>query len=266
MDSTMLIFYGIKLAIRIALFVAAVLFHVSDKNSLIISGGLTFNGGIKPVHFIWFILAVEMIQKFFPNQPASMGCRKQFEISYRPGRGEPSQAEIASRIRSENAAAKEVVALWLGGNAVVGLLYWEKVLGESDLVLLCLFYSVCDLVCVLFYCPFQSLVMKNRCCVTCRIFNWDSLMRVTPLIFIPCPFSWSLLLIAVSSFACWEITYHRFPRRFIEESNASLQCAYCEEKLCRLKRTVGARGGPAGLNLGDWQAGNDSKHIQNGPG
>jgi hypothetical protein len=265
MDSVMFIIYGIKLAIRIVLFVAAVLFHISDKNSLIISGGLTFNGGFKPVHFIWFILAVEMIQKFFPNKWMSLGCRRQFKTAYRPGRGGPSSVKIASLMREENAAAKEVLAFWLGGNAVVGVLHWAKLLSESDLVLLCLFYSVCDLVCVLFYCPFQSLVMKNRCCVTCRIFNWDSLMSVTPLVFIPGAFSGSLLLLAAASLIRWEMTYFRYPQRFMVESNANLQCAHCEEKLCRLKRTVGARG-PAGLNLGDWPAGSDSKHIQNGPG
>ena len=45
-----------------------------------------------------------------------------------------------------------------------------------------LFY-VCDLICVLIWCPFR-LIMKNRCCTTCRIFNWDHLMMFSPLIFV----------------------------------------------------------------------------------
>jgi hypothetical protein len=234
---------------------------MSDKSSLAISHGLALNDGFKPAHFIWLILVAEMILKFFPNKLMSFGCRKQFKTVYLPVARELPGMEIAAWVKEEDAAAKKVFWLWLGGNAVIGILYLMKVLSESDMVLLSLFYFVCDLVCVLLYCPFQSLLMKNQCCITCRIFNWDSLMTVTPLLFIPCLFSWSLILIATCSLVRWEITYRRHPQRFMEAGNANLQCKHCNEKLCRLKRPVGV-GGFGELNCRNWPAGHGSKHIR----
>ena len=35
-------------------------------------------------------------------------------------------------------------------------------------------------ICILFYCPFQMWFLKNRCCVNCRIYNWDYAFLFTP--------------------------------------------------------------------------------------
>ena len=64
-------------------------------------------------------------------------------------------------------------------------------------MLISLFYAVCDRICVLFFCPFQVWIMKNRCCVHCRIYRWDYVMMFTPLLFVPGPYSWSLLGLAL---------------------------------------------------------------------
>jgi hypothetical protein len=227
--------YRARLVFRITVFIAAICKYINDKNILIISNGMPLSNGIKPLHILWLILTAEMMLKFFPLRVMSMGCRKQFKVNYAPGAPEPIQTEITAWMRSENAAALKVAAVWLGGNTIVALLYYAKVLGESEMVLLSLFYYVGDLICILFYCPFQSLIMKNRCCVTCRIFNWDSMMMFTPLVFIRSFFSWSLALVALCLFVQWEITYWRYPQRFFEGSNRNLTCGYCSDHLCRVK-------------------------------
>ena len=232
--------YSIKLVIRIVVFIAAVLIHFYDKSSLNISNGLAFNAGIKPIHIIWLIFAVEMLQKFFPNKLISLGCGKQFKSTYRPADRELAKVEIGELVSGEKTGAKRVFAAWFGANAVVGMLYYAKVFGESDLVLLSLFYFVCDLICVLLFCPFQYFFMKNRCCVTCRIFNWDSIMFLTPLLFIRSFFSVSLVLIALFLLIRWEVTYRRYPERFLEQGNANLKCKHCQEKLCKVKKNLSA--------------------------
>ena len=58
------------------------------------------------------------------------------------------------------------------------------IIDEGVLWLVCLFYGVCDMICILFFCPFQSWFLKNKCCCTCRIYNWDYAMMFTPLFFI----------------------------------------------------------------------------------
>ncbi len=42
------------------------------------------------------------------------------------------------------------------------------------------FYFLCDYVCILIYCPFQSHIMHNKCCVNCRIYGWGHFMIFTP--------------------------------------------------------------------------------------
>jgi hypothetical protein len=230
--------YSARLVFRITVFVVAINLYLSDKSSLVISNGLPLGDGIKPLHILWLILIAEMVLKFFPQKVMSMGCRKQFKVNYAPGAEEPLKTEIDAWMKGENAAALKVLAVWLGGNAVVALFYYAKILGESEVVLISLFYYVCDLICILFYCPFQSFIMKNRCCVTCRIFNWDSLMMFTPLLFIRSFFSWSLVIIALCLLIHWEVTYWRHPQRFSEASNQNLTCAHCSDNLCKVKKPL----------------------------
>jgi hypothetical protein len=91
------------------------------------------------------------------------------------------------------------------------------------------------MICILFFCPFQTWFMKNRCCTTCRIYNWDFAMLCTPFLFVPSFYTWSLLLVSLVVLIHWEITYRRHPERFSERTNQSLRCQNCTEKLCRHK-------------------------------
>jgi hypothetical protein len=58
------------------------------------------------------------------------------------------------------------------------------ILDDGIMILLCSAYSICDIICILFFCPFQTWFMKNKCCSTCRIYNWDYAMMFTPLFFV----------------------------------------------------------------------------------
>lgn len=238
--------YGTKLLLRIAVFVTAICLYLGDSNNLAFSQAFKFEAGIKPLHIIWCILIAETLQKFIPQKLMSMGCRKVFSSCYQPVSAKLPGAALQNWVRRENRLAGKVAWLWLGIHGIVGWLYFGGVIEEGHLLLLSLFYFVCDLTSILFYCPFQSLIMKNRCCVTCRIFNWDALMAYIPLIFVPSLFSWSLIGMAVILLVRWELTYRKHPQRFFEGSNQNLQCKNCEEKLCKVKnRSFTARPEPA---------------------
>ncbi len=182
---------------------------------------------------IWAVFAVEMVFRFFPSHLESMGCQKQFAKNYRPipGGGLPEKRE-----RSHGAAG--AAGAWFVLNGAIGALYFTHVIDGGILLLISLTYSVCDMVCILFFCPFQTLFMKNKCCTTCRIYNWDYPMMFTPLIFIPGLFTWSLLALALALLIKWETVYHRHPERFYESANQSLACANCREKLCHHKKAL----------------------------
>jgi hypothetical protein len=106
----------------------------------------------------------------------------------------------------------------------------------EGMVLLLLAYTVCDMICILFFCPFQVFFMKNRCCTVCRIYNWDCLMICTPLLPFPNPYSVSLVLLSLAVLIRWELAYSRRPHYFFEQTNENLGCQLCTDRLCTLRR------------------------------
>ena len=180
---------------------------------------------------IWVVYTVEMIIRFFPSKLESPGCQKQFARNYvKTGK---THIEI-----HDNNAAVLVALIWIFFNGIFGALRMLDVLDDGIMILLCCAYSVCDLICILFFCPFQSWFLRNKCCSTCRIYNWDYAMMFTPLFFVRKYYAWSLLLLSVALLARWEITFYKYPERFSEETNGYLRCANCTEKLCAHKNQL----------------------------
>lgn len=181
--------------------------------------------------FIWAVFLIEMILRFFPSRFESPGCQKQFAKNY------IKTGETQIKIQDNNAVML-VALIWIAFNAVFGAMHMRGILDDGIMFLLCSFYSVCDMICILFFCPFQSWLLKNKCCCTCRIYNWDYAMMFTPLFFIQKPYTWSLLVASVGLLARWEITFFKYPERFSETTNAYLHCQNCTEKLCTHKKQL----------------------------
>lgn len=179
---------------------------------------------------IWLIYAVEMVLRLFPSSYESMGCQKQFTRNYKPTGNElkkPSEKPIWA-----------VFFAWIALNGAIYVLYFTHIIDRYVLLLVALAYGVCDMICILFFCPFQTWFMKNKCCGSCRIYNWDYAMMFTPLLLIPSAYTWSLLGLALLLLVIWEGIYYRHPERFYEQTNESLKCANCPEKLCHHKKQL----------------------------
>ena len=82
------------------------------------------------------------------------------------------------------------------------------------------------------WCPFRTFLMKNRCCTTCRIFNWDHMMMFVPFLFVPGFYGWTLAGLAAVVTVVWGVFWRRHPERFWEGSNQALRCANCTDRLC----------------------------------
>ena len=177
------------------------------------------------------VFIVEMVFRFFPSRYESPGCQKQFERNYRKS----GRTEV---IIEDNNATILVALIWIVFNGLFGALHMSGILDDGIMILLCSAYSVCDMICILFYCPFQSLLMKNKCCCTCRIYNWDYAMMFTPLFFVRKQYTWSLLVLSVLLLVRWEITFYRHPEWFSENTNEYLECRNCTEKLCAHKKQL----------------------------
>lgn len=224
-------FHYVKLVYRSLLFIAAILLYIVTR-----VGGTTL-----PAYFptllqwglilIWLVYAAEMICRFFPSRLESPGCQKQFKRNFRP-------TEETEPILPARKGTVTVALVWLALNAVIGVLYFTHIIDVGILLLISLFYGVCDMICILFFCPFQMWFMRNRCCTVCRIYNWDFAMMFTPLLFIPHAYTWGLLAMSLTILLRWELTLWLRPERFSERTNACLSCKNCDEKLCLHKRHI----------------------------
>ena len=180
----------------------------------------------------WLVFVVEMIFRFFPSRYESPGCQKQFERNYI--KSGSTEIDIP-----DNHATMLVALIWVILNGIFGALHMAGILDDGIMILLCACYSVCDMICILFFCPFQSWLLKNKCCSACRIYNWDYAMMFTPLFFVRWRYTWSLLALSVGLLLRWEIAFYRHPERFSEKTNEYLRCKNCTEKLCTHKKQLG---------------------------
>ena len=204
----------LKLVLRSTIFAVSLVFYILGKFDI-----LTKNWILPMIVRFFFIIGMSL--RFFPSKFESMGCQKQFARNYEP---------ISEESTPTNQSWKRTVlvtVVWLALNSVVGALYFTGIFDQGILILIALAYSVCDIIC-----------MKNRCCTTCRIYNWDFAMMFTPLVFIPHWYTYSLLGCALALLLRWEITYRIHPERFSTATNRCLDCSNCEEKLCSHKKQL----------------------------
>ncbi len=232
----------VKLIYRSALFLAALIYFVvrlltgakyGEDNVLFVS----FSDGVPVFLIIMTVVFVgEMIFRLFPTKHEAIGNQKVFKVNYIP-----TTTEVKLKPRKQHPARTLLVfASWSALNLVIGGLHFfsdGKIISDDVMVLICLAYSVCDLICIMFFCPFQAWMMKNKCCTTCRIYNWDYPMMFTPFIFLilkPGPILHYVMLGgALIVWLLWEISYIRHPERFTENTNDRLSCKSCNEKLCK---------------------------------
>ena len=225
------ILHYIRLIYRSALFLILLIWYIRFR----VYNGKTilesFENAPVIIYVIWIVFAIEMLVRFFPSKYESPGCQKQFARNY--VKSGNTNIEIP-----DNNATFLVALVWIVFNGIFGVLYMAEILDDGIMILLCSAYSVCDILCILFFCPFQTWFMKNKCCSACRIYNWDYAMMFTALLFVPRSYCWSLLALSVALLIRWEITFYLYPERFSEKTNDYLQCRNCSEKLCVHKKQL----------------------------
>ena len=172
-----------------------------------------------------------MLFRFIPSRLESPGCQKVFKKRFIP-------TEVKKTKLTSWKSTLAVALSWFALNGAIAALYYTNVIDEGILIIISLAYSVCDMICILFFCPFQTWILKNKCCTTCRIYNWDYAMMFTPLVFIPSIYTYSLLGCALLLLLRWEIAYKVHPERFSTSTNKCLDCSRCKEKLCSHKKQL----------------------------
>ncbi len=217
--------YIAKLAARGIIFILFLFIYIINR----VSNGIFV---FKAYYYPFFILAYliffcETAGRFFKNKKMPLSSQKQF-----------CNIKKTTECKPETHGVIFVILIWLLVTVTAGVLYFTSVIDVWILILVCLAYSVADVICVIFFCPFQFLFMKNKCCNTCRIHNWDMFLILTPLVFIPNIFTFILVLLSLAVLITWEIKVKKYPHSFCERDNPLLQCKNCEHHSCRYKKSV----------------------------
>ncbi len=229
--------YILRFAFRLVVFFVVFYFYLTDKDYIWKVMTDTIYLGVSPIRFLWLFFMFIMIQHLFPNKLRSMALRKSEEEYYQPPQNY-DQLELLKFVQTQNVRAWKVMLTWLSFNAIFGIAFLLGYIDEADLLMLSVFFFLCDYICILIFCPFQTGILKNKCCVNCRIYDWGHFMMFTPMLFIRNFFSWSLFFTSLIVLINWEIRYAKHPERFWYGSNETLKCANCKDKTCQIKRGV----------------------------
>lgn len=233
----MMTMYLIKFAIRIIVFILIGLLYITDKPLMYRLMMQPVWLGVTPMHVLWLGFMVMMILHIFPLKKVTMALLKSEKKKYVP-QEDYSPDMLLHFVSEQNVKAWIVMLIWLCFNAIFGVLYLFEIIDSTDLLMLTVFYFLCDYICILIFCPFQTCIMKNRCCVNCRIYDWGHFMMFTPMLFIQNFYSWSLFFTSCVVLIKWEIIYAKHPERFWHGSNKNLQCANCKDKTCQIKNNI----------------------------
>lgn len=194
--------------------------------------GMNFFDRFHILHLLWIIWVFDMILQIIPiKNKVALGSQKLFANRFQPIRERINYKALKNYLKKTTSSAYKVFIIWGLLIVAIGILYYFNIINKVWLFMFSVLFYVCDLICVLIWCPFR-LIMKNKCCTTCRIFNWDHLMMFSPLIFCGGVFSISLVILAFLAWLVWELCILIYPERFFEMTKVALRCSNCTDKLC----------------------------------
>lgn len=225
--------YKGRLFFRACVLTFAVIMYFLLPQSFVVLEGWNFFRNFSWLHLLWLIWVIDMIWQLVPAEGyLTIGSLKQFGRYYVPAQDMPDVTIRKAIFRQNLLDAGLVLAVWILFVAGIGVLWRLEILQTRELLLVSTAFYVLDLIFVLYWCPFRVWFLRNRCCTTCRIFNWDHLMMFSPIVFVPGFFSYSLFGMSLIVFFIWEISFLRHSERFCEATNDALKCRNCSEVLC----------------------------------
>lgn len=222
-----------RLIFRIILFLISIGVFIWYPSSFDVAKGLGFVKSFSFLHILWIIWMIDMIlqlckvPKYWP-----LGSQKFWAHRFLPDKKIFDKKVIKKHMDELTNGSISVAIVWVLLLAIIYILYFTKTISFQIVILISVAFYVCDIICILFWCPFKTFFMHNKCCTTCRIFNWDHAMMFSPLIVIPGLWTYSLLFMSFLVLIIWEIVCFLYPERFLEKTNCALRCHNCRDKLC----------------------------------
>ena len=231
-------FFKVRYAIRLCILAFTIVAYFVLPESFSVLNGLDFFRRFTWLHVIWAIWIVDMTAQLIPaGGYSAAGSLKQFGRYYKPARDPIEQTRLRRFFWENSLDSANVLVVWIMIITGIGVLKTTGLFGEKELLLAAVVFYVLDMTFILFWCPFQVWILKNRCCTTCRIYNWDHMMMFSPLVFIAGFYGLSLFGLSMVSFLVWEWCFVRHAERFSDDTNLALRCGSCTDGLCRSEST-----------------------------
>lgn len=166
--------YLIQFAFRICVFLGFLIAYLIDKNRLYALMNQPVRLGITPIHVLWLIFMVLMIEHIFPRETVSMAMQKAripIPASWAKKKAGDEKAvyqelELLRFVQDMNQKAWMVLLVWLCFNAVIGFLYLFNMIGDVELLMITVFVFLSDYICILVFCPFQTFIILKFSCRT----------------------------------------------------------------------------------------------------
>ena len=155
------ILYMCRLVFRGLILLTAVYLYFAHKDILVSFVRDDFLKTFDWRHVLWIILMIGMIIHILPAKFITMGNRKSLPHTYTEPTAQYDTDELYRFVQIMNVKAWKVMLIWLCFNAVFATLYLLGVITDAEMILLTFLYFVSDMICILIFCPFQSLIMKN---------------------------------------------------------------------------------------------------------
>ena len=225
----------VKLIIRTIILALTLFTTIIDVNLLEKFMNLNIIGNIKVYQLLWVYLMYEMIIVLIPKFNNYNYSGKLFKRHFIEAQTY-NKEKLYKFTQKNTKKAINAFIFWIGLNSVIGYIYIKYNLKPVYMYLLFLFYYWADMFCVNVWCPFHKLIVRNKCCNECRIYNWGHIMYLTPLVFIPSFWTYSLVLVGVIIFIQWEYMNKKYPERFSPISNRNLRCNECNND-CRYNKS-----------------------------
>ena len=225
-----------RLIIRSIILIITIGIYIIKPESFTVVKGMNFIKSFSPLHILWFIWVLDMIlqlckvPKYWP-----LGSQKYWAHRYIPDIKEIDIKKVKERMKKMSKDIIPVAITWIILTSIIDGLYLAEIISYEIVVIISTVFYVCDIICVVIWCPFKHFFMHNKCCTTCRIFNWDHAMMFLPLIVIPGIWTYTLVGMAIIILIVWETICILHPERFHEETNCALRCQNCKDKLCGKK-------------------------------
>lgn len=183
-----------------------------------------------PLFFIYFIFdSFTVIFPFINNDIYSAKMTKRMYIPIE----NYDKEELMLKYKQDNKRALVIFVSYVAFIGIIGISYLHFSWFTTKYIYLIFFaINFADYFCIMLWCPFRNIFLKNTCCNTCRISNWDRLMKVSILLFIPNIFTISINVLALMIFVYWEYQHKVHKERFYRISNKRLWCNNCDKETC----------------------------------